>query len=229
MKNTLSLDGVPEDKIEVVYNWSYRDTPYDLAELDYTRVSSLFDKDRFNVVYAGNIGMMQNAELVVRAAAKLSERSDIAFHIFGDGLYKNKLTALAEELGAKNLTFRNALDSADAPALYASADLNVIPLVEDIYKTAFPSKNATCIAVGKPIAMCIGKESVMGQKLRDDFGVTLLGANDADELADAILAARDGGNSRLDTAKFEEYFSKTANSGRYGEILYDVQPVAAER
>ena len=41
--------------------------------------------------------------------------------------------AIAEELGAKNLTFHPMLDSADAPALYASADLNVIPLGKNIY------------------------------------------------------------------------------------------------
>jgi glycosyltransferase involved in cell wall biosynthesis len=222
MKAQLCELGVPSDKVEVVYNWSYRDTPYDLSELDYSRVAPLFDKDKFNVVYAGNIGMMQNVELVVRAAAKLSEHTDIAFHIFGDGLYKNKLTALAEELGAGNLTFHKMLDSADAPALYGSADLNVIPLGENIYRTALPSKTATCLATGKPVALCIGKESEFGRRISESFGVALLGANDADELAKAVLAAREDRDSRLNTADFEKYFSLTANSGRYGEIIIDL-------
>lgn len=219
MKAQLVELGVPSDKVEVVYNWSYRDTPYDLSELDYSRVAPLFDADKFNVVYAGNIGMMQNVELVVRAAARMVEHTDIAFHIFGDGLYKNKLVALAEELGAGNLTFHKMLDSADAPALYGSADLNVIPLGEKIYKTALPSKTATCLATGKPVALCIGKESEFGRKMSESFGVKLLSANDADELAEAVLAARENRGARLNTADFEKYFSLSANSGRYGEII----------
>lgn len=219
MKTTLSFDGVPAEKIEVIYNWSYQDTPYDLSALDYTRVAPLFDKDKFNVVYAGNIGMMQNVELVVRTAAKMKEQSNVAFHIFGDGLYKNKLVALAEELGADNLTFHPMLDSADAPALYASADLNVIPLGKDIYRTAFPSKTATCVAAGKPVALCIGKESEFGRKMSESFGVTLLGANDSDELVRAVLSVRESRGAKLDTADFEKYFSSTANSGRYVEII----------
>ena len=219
MKSQLSELGVPAEKIEVIYNWSYRDTPYDLSALDYTRVAPLFDKDKFNVVYAGNIGMMQNVELVVRTAAKMKEQSNVAFHIFGDGLYKNKLVALAEELGADNLTFHPMLDSADAPALYASADLNVIPLAENIYRTALPSKTATCLACGKHIAFCIGKDSEFGQKMSRDFGVALLEPNDTDALAAEIMSATQSKGAKLRTDRFETDFSLSGNSQRYAETI----------
>ena len=43
MKETLVSDGVSENIIDVIYNWSYQDEPYDIA--DNTTVSGMFKKD----------------------------------------------------------------------------------------------------------------------------------------------------------------------------------------
>ena len=46
-----------------------------------------------------------------------------------------------------------------APVIYSAADVNVIPLVKDGYRTALPSKIATCMACGKPIICCANGET----------------------------------------------------------------------
>jgi len=218
MKDQLVEIGTPEEKIEVIYNWSYQDQPYDLTTLDYTRVAPFFDPQKFNVVYAGNIGRMQNVELVIQAAAKMRDQEDIMFHVFGDGVHKEKLVALAQKLDACNVQFHPMLDATDAPALYASADVNVIPLAKNIYRTALPSKTATCLACGKPIIFAIGTESKFGQKMQADAGCRLIDSDDVDGLCNEIELIRRKTATSPDIV-FTKKFSKRSNSTCYSELI----------
>lgn len=219
MKDQLVALGAKEENVDVVYNWSYQDEPYDLAQLDYTRVAPLFDQDKFNVVYAGNIGRMQNVETVIQAAAKMQQHQDICFHIFGEGVYKSKLTALAEELKTDNLVFHSMLETKDAPALYASADINIIPLAKDIYKTALPSKTATCLACQKPIIFAIGKDSRFGRQAEKAFPSVTLTDCDSQSLADAIVAIKAKAAPAPGSPDAFRPFAATGNSGEYATII----------
>ena len=221
MKDLLVEDGVPANKIEVIYNWSYRDAPYDVSELDCTVARSMFPKDKFNVVYAGNIGVMQNVELIIDAAALMKDDEGVMFHIIGDGAYKEKLQRKAEDQKLKNVTFWSMLPSDLAPSIYATADVNVIPLVKNIYKTALPSKTATCFAVGSPIVLCIGKGSKFSQMARDEAGCQIVESDDAEGLKNAILYLKQPLNT--DTTRYGKFFTsmlnKTINSEKYAEII----------
>lgn len=217
MKETLVSDGTPENKIEVIYNWSYQDDPY--KDVDISPVEHMFNKEYFNVTYAGNIGVMQNVELVVEAARLLKDDKDIWFHIVGGGLYKEKLQALAAEYEITNISFWPLQPPELSPAVYSASDVNVIPLVKDAYKTALPSKTATCLACQTPVVLAIGKESVFGQKAVKGANCRLIDANRADELVDVILKLK-GWDPHPDTGDFfTKYCSVSLNSGKYAEII----------
>lgn len=70
---------------------------------------------------------------------------------------------------------------------YSAADVNVIPLVKDVYRTALPSKTATCLACQKPIIFAIGKDSKFGQRAMKEAGCPVVEADRADELVQAII------------------------------------------
>ena len=217
MKDTLVSDGVSADKIEVIYNWSYQDDIY--KDVDLTPVKHLFNSDYFNVVYAGNIGMMQNVDILIEAAAIMKDNKDVWFHIIGDGLYKEKLIGRAEELNIHNISFRPLQSHELAPAIYSAADVNVIPLGKNIYRTALPSKTATCLACGKPIIFAIGKDSRFGQLLKDEYLCYLTDSDSPKQLSDAVNDIRCRGIMRIDNSKYSEMFSLTKNSQRYVEVI----------
>lgn len=217
MKDTLVSDGVDASKIEVVYNWSYQDAPYE--NVDLAPVSHMFNKNYFNVVYAGNIGVMQNVDIVIETAKLMKDDDSVRFHIIGNGVYKEKLEAKAKEYGIKNISFWPMQPSELAPAIYSAADVNVIPLVKDVFRTALPSKTATCFACGKPVVFAIGKESKFGQKVMKETGCPVVESDDAKELADAINAARQGRVECKTAEFFKKNMSILANSRKYGEII----------
>ena len=217
MKDTLVSDGVEESKVEVVYNWSYQDEPYE--NVDTTPVAHMFDKNYFNVVYAGNIGVMQNVDILIEAARLMKDEKSIWFHIIGNGVYKEKLEARASEYGITNISFWPMQPPELAPAIYSAANVNVIPLVKNVYKTALPSKTATCLACGKPIIFAIGKDSKFGRRAMEEAGCPVVEADRAEELVDAISDVK-GKRACGDTVQFfKNKCTLTDNSNRYAKTI----------
>lgn len=222
MKDQLVEIGADAVKVEVVYNWSYRDTMYSHEEIDYSCLEGIIDRNKFNVVYAGNIGLMQNVEIVIRAAAQMKDEKDICFHVIGDGMYRKKLEQLADDLQADNVHFHDMMSTDCAPAIYSAADVNVIPLAKDIYRTALPSKTATCLACGKPIVFAVGKASKFVQKLSQMIDCVSVDADDVQSLSNAVREIVDSNYTCCVQSVFTASFGKTANSQRYAAIIESV-------
>ena len=217
MRDTLVADGVEADKIEVVYNWSYQDAPYE--NLDLAPIAHLFEAGGFRVVYAGNLGVMQNVDLLIETANVLRTEPGIRFYIIGDGAYRQKLRSKAEAYGLTNVTFLPMQPPERAPLIYSAADVNVIPLRKDIYRTALPSKTATCLACGKPIILAIGTAGGFAGLAAERAGCLVTEPDDPAQLADAIRAVRQRGERDSDFHFFLERFSRTENSLRYARII----------
>ncbi len=217
MKDTLVTDGTSAEKIEVVYNWSYQDELYE--GLDLKPVSHMFDQDYFNVVYAGNIGVMQNVDILIEAAKLLKNDQGIWFHIIGNGVCKNKLEVKAREYGITNISFWPMQPPNLAPAIYSAADVNVIPLVKEVYRTALPSKTATCLACGKPIIFAIGRDSKFGQKVMKEAGCIVTESDDAEALAHEIRSLGCINSKTLVSDFFTQNMSKMINSQKYSDVI----------
>ena len=219
MKDTLVQDGTPAEKIDVIYNWSYQDEPYDQNKLDMAVPDRLFDKRYFNVVYAGNIGVMQNVDILIEAARLLMDDKDLWFHIIGNGVYKDKLEAKAKEYGITNISFWPMQPPEFAPAIYSAADINVIPLVKDVYKTALPSKTATCLACGKPIIFAIGMDSKFGRNVMQEAGCPVIEPDRPEDLASTLCEIKSSPQWKECRQFFQKYCGITENSKKYAQII----------
>ena len=215
MKDQLVEIGADADKVEVVYNWSYRDTMYSPEEIDYSCLEGIIDRNKFNVVYAGNIGLMQNVEIVIRAAAQMKDEKDICFHVIGDGMYRKKLEQLADDLQADNVHFHDMMSTDCAPAIYSVADVNVIPLAKDIYRTALPSKTATCLACGKPIIFAIGEESKFAQKVCQSKGCFVTDSKNVNSVCAIIRETKTRKSDSTTNMILMDKFGRTKNRYRY--------------
>lgn len=90
-KRNLLAKGVPEHKIEVVYNWVDQNAVVPIPKNE----NPLYDefginREKFNVVYAGNLGNAQNIDVIIDAAKIMVENKNVEFLIFGSGGLKDK-------------------------------------------------------------------------------------------------------------------------------------------
>lgn len=216
MKELLIEKGADSQKTEVVYNWSYTDSLYRYEDVYSEKIAKFLSADKFNVVYAGNIGTMQNVDVVVETAKLMQDEEDVHFHIFGDGMYKERLQHEAERLS--NISFWPMQPSELAPSIYAMADVNVIPLAPNIYRTALPSKTATCIACQKPIIFCFGNQSKFGRWIAKMPGYYLTESDQPQSLRKAIKAVKES-NVTVCSDKLFLHFLNSKNSKEYARLV----------
>lgn len=217
MMELLVEKGADPKKIELIYNWSYTDKLYNKEEIYSKKIKGFLAENKFNVVYAGNIGLMQNVGIVVNVAKIMQKETDIHFHIFGDGIYKERLQKEAENLN--NISFWPMQQSELAPSIYAMADVNIIPLAQNIFRVALPSKIATCIACQKPIIFCFGRDSRFGQWMEREEGFYVTDCHNERKIAEIIRNIKKSGATTNNEFMFSEFFSRRKNSNRYAELI----------
>lgn len=141
--------GVVADQVIVIPNWSMESGP----AVNQPRTAD--DEDRFDIVYAGNLGPGQAVEVVLGAAEALRERAPhIRFLIAGDGVDAQQLRADAAAQQLNNILFLGRLPSTDMPALFARAAALLVHLRDEpIFAVTIPSKTQAYLQAGKPILM----------------------------------------------------------------------------
>lgn len=176
--------GVPDQKIRVISNWV--DTDY-YRPIDQS--AELLDRfcmsGRFNVLYAGTIGLAQGLEVVLNAAARLQTLLPNAqFVLAGDGVERKRLEAEAKNRQLTNIRFLGPLPGDMMPSLYACADVLMLHLRADpLFAITIPHKVFTYLAAQKPVliggegdAACLVTEASAGKAIEPDDAEALAGA-----------------------------------------------------
>lgn len=160
MKSTIvTRYGIPESKVQVIYNWGHEELKAHSEDENVFLKKFPKKTGEFRVVYAGNLGKMQNVELVLEAAALMKDEPDISFFIVGSGVNEEQLKNYAEEKELTNVKFVGMQPPEEVADLYAAADVNVIPLQKRLIYAALPSKTADCLLAGKPIITCVDDDA----------------------------------------------------------------------
>lgn len=215
MKDFIVSKGVNERKVEVIYNWGYSDDTVNIAWEDNKFVKKYGLEKDFYAVYAGNIGKMQNVELVVRAAKKTP---DTEFLIIGDGAKREEIEKMAE--GAKNIRMLPFQPPEFAEHIYSMAGVNIIPLVEGGPKTAMPSKTGVVLSCGRPVIFCFGSGTRFAEMIEKYGAGTSVSATDENELVEAIMNQKNKTENSTGAYRlFMALFSRTDNIKLYSESV----------
>lgn len=215
MKSTIVTKyGIPEDKVEVVYNWGHEELKAHRESENIFLQKYPKKPGEFRVVYAGNLGIMQNVELVLAAATLMKDEQGITFYIVGGGVNEAQLKAYAKEKALSNVTFVGMQPPEEVADLYAAADVNVIPLQKGLVYAALPSKTADCLIAGKPIITCVDEESQFAKLMRK-FGFENSSPQKAEELQKIIMQTNKIIGSNGSNHSWQQVFSKKRNTLRY--------------
>ena len=151
-KRNIMAKGVPEEKIDVVYNW--------VDEKAITPVSDeeneLFEefgisRDKFRVVYAGNLGHAQNIELVVDAARRLKDNEGIEFVVFGKGGLEEEIKATKEKEELENLKILPLQPFERVAKVYGLGHLCIVACKPGLGGAAMPSKTWSIMSSGRAV------------------------------------------------------------------------------
>lgn len=170
-KQSVISKGGKEEKVHIIPNW-VDDSIYHPVDFDVELAKDLNMYGRFNIVFAGNIGLVQGLDVLVEAAKLLKDLDRVQFVLIGDGEEKAKIEYSVKKNNLNNIHFIERQPAEKMPYIYAIADVLFVHLKKDkIFETVIPSKTIAYLASGKPILMAvIGEASELIKKV--NAGIT---------------------------------------------------------
>lgn len=222
-KKNIMAKGVPESKITVVSNWIDMDAVHPVAKED----NKLFEefnlkRDNFTVVYAGNFGEVQGAEIILDAAEILKENKEIQFALFGGGARFEEAESKAKK--TENVIVHPLLPQERVSEVYSLGDVALITCKPGSGGSAMPSKTWTIMACNTPIIASFDTESDLAGVIKASGAGSCVPAGDADALAKAILSAFEAWKSKTqDSAQLRDYVKLHAEKNtcinKYIEVI----------
>ena len=152
-KRILIERGVPEEKIEVIYNWCAEEQITSASVPDF----SFPDASRFYILFAGNMGKAQALGSVLDAAKALQSLGRaVEFVFLGAGVEVDRLKKIAAEHALDNVSFLPAVPMAQVGQYLQAADALLVHLKKDpLFTITIPSKTQAYMAVGRPLLMAV--------------------------------------------------------------------------
>ncbi len=123
-------------------------------------------EDYTNILYAGNIGLAQEWDLIINLAKEIKEFK-INIWIVGEGLMKVYLESEIEKYRLNNIKLLPYYDRKYMPAINLFADIYFIAMNKKVEKYGFPSKVYTIMASGKPMIVVSSEETPIVSFLKD--------------------------------------------------------------
>lgn len=208
------------DKVKYFPNWV--DNIWDEKHLPQNLKLPEFDKNRFNVVFAGNIGEAQDMEHLLEAAEQLRS-SDIDIIIVGDGRKREWLEKTIAEKKLNNVKYFGRFPIQAMPSIYEKASVLYLSLKkEPIFSLTVPAKLQSYMASGKPIvAMMDGEGPDLIEKADCGWSVPSENSKALAELLrkiageDETVLRKKGENGRLFSQKHFDFATCIDNLEEY--------------
>lgn len=226
-KRNIMAKGVPEEKIEVVYNWIDTEKVKPVDRKDNKLFDEYFiDRNDFIVVYAGNFGVSQGVKVVIDAAALLKDKNNIKFVLFGGGAEYEKIKNYAESLNLSNVMINPLLSSDRISEVYSMGDVELVVFKSGAGKSAMPSKTWSIMACNAAIIASFDTDSELAKVIENAKCGVCIEPENAIKLSETIkyfyALKKKGAAYKTYGRKFvEENASKLLCVNRYLQVFKD--------
>ena len=228
IKRTLVEEkGIPADKVVVVYNWVDSDAVVPIAKEENPLFEEFgLNREKFHVVYAGNLGNAQNINIVVDAAARLRDNENVEFVVFGSGGLESDIRARIETEGLKNLRLLPLQPVERVKYVYSLGDVCLVSCKEGLGGSAMPSKTWSILSCGRPVLANFDEGELQMILTKNQLGV-FTKAGDLEGFVEAIsqLAAEPVKCAEMGARGRQfilDNLTKDAGTRKYAEVLRSV-------
>lgn len=143
MKDLLIERGNSPDKIEVVYNWANEDVVV-------PKPGHSFEDNALKLLYAGNLGPMQDLETLLQAAKLMNDESKFRLTLAGGGILEDQIKLKVRQL--PQIDFIGMVSPEKVGELYLGSDFQLVTLKDlPIFRVTVPSKFQSSLASGVPV------------------------------------------------------------------------------
>lgn len=224
-KHVLALR--PSCRIAIIPNWVDTEKMVQLPNVGNKFLPLLPGANFFIVLYAGNLGFLQNLDLLLDAAKLLQDEKDILFVLVGNGNQKATLVDRVQRENMVNCVFMDFQPYDTLAHVYSACDIGVVPMRPGAGTSSIPSKTWNYLACSRPVIACVDADSPFAQLIRESRSGTVASPLDAEGLAKAILEFFRSPDSRQECGEsgrryVVDHLSQKAAIERYAQEIKEV-------
>ena len=203
--------GIPEARLMLVPNWIDVEANAVSADEGHFIGSHGGPDGRLTVAYAGNLGVKQGVDVLLRLAKRMEAAGSVRFFIIGDGADRARLQGIATELNLGNVVFLPFLEPSRYREMLADVDVVFVAQRSGAGNNFFPSKLLGLMAQQKPLLIAADPDSELAQVVtRGGFGLVSdyedlasLESNLRRMAADPVLRASMGRNGLASVRSYD--------------------------
>ena len=172
------------DRVVTIANWAHEKRLAPDAEA-YARFG--YDEGQFVVAYFGNMGICQDMETLLGAAALLKNEPRVRFLIAGHGGKKEAVARRIADEMLENVQLLDFLSGRAFEQAVAVSSCAVVSLERGLRGTCAPSKYYSYLQGAMPVLAVVEKESYLAEEIeRENIG-RAVEIGDSEALRDAIV------------------------------------------
>ena len=186
-KKNIMAKGVPEEKIEVIYNWVDQNAVVDIPrEKNVLFDRYNLDRSKFYVTYNGNIGLTQNMDMLVEVAQSLETNKDIQFVLVGNGAYLEQVQQKIKNLNVGNVTLLPFQPYEEISCVFSLGDVSLVISKPGVGANSVPSKTWSIMSASRPVLANFDENELKSIVEDNNCGI-FTKAGDKVAFTDAIL------------------------------------------
>ena len=223
-KRNIMKKGVPEEKIEVIYNWVDEKAVVNVERKDNVLFDRYgLDRDKFYVTYCGNIGLTQNMDMLLEVAEELAGEEGIRFVLVGEGAYKKEVERIIQERGIRNVTLLPFQPYEEISHVFSLGDVGLIISKPGVGENSVPSKTWSIMSAERPVIANFDENELKSIIERNGCGI-FTKAGDKEAFKQAILTLYHDRKKGKEMGRNGREFilrnlTKEIGTGRYVEVM----------
>jgi len=138
--------GVSPHKLHELKNFQ---KPYEGFGFDFDALKMKYGlKDKFVIVFGGNMGKPQQLENVLKLASSAMIYPDVVFLLLGEGVQMNRIALLIKEQGLKNIIIYKTIPKKEYQDLLSTCDIGLISLTKILLFPTSPARHSIILMLG---------------------------------------------------------------------------------
>jgi colanic acid biosynthesis glycosyl transferase WcaI len=175
------------DKVVYIPNWSITSTEVPIPFESNSLAQELNLQDKFVVQYSGNMGLWHDIDTFIRAAAKLSNQTNIKFLFIGNGIRLTQAQQLSQELELQNVIWMDFVPKEKLSTSLSCAHVSLISLNLGLEGIAVPCKLYGILGAGRAILAQVPNTSEIAYTVLEEECGFVVAPGNVDELVERII------------------------------------------
>ena len=187
-KKNIMAKGVPEDKIEVVYNWVDQNAVVNVDRSENKLIAKYgIDPSKFYIEYSGNIGLTQNMDMLLDVMKELKDsHPEIGLILVGEGAYKKQVEEIVKRDVLTNVVMLPFQPYEDISHVFSLGDVGLIISKPGVGSNSVPSKTWSIMSASRPVLANFDENEIKSILSDNSCGI-FTKAGDKDAFKNAII------------------------------------------